>query len=207
MSFYTDPNGGSGFPQMWTVFYWAWFAATAPFIGLFVARISRGRSIRQLILSILLWGTVGSWIYFAVFGGYAIHLETNNVLSLTNILANDGEQAVIVELLRSLPISTIVMIFFVVLAFIFLATSLDSASYVLASIATKELKDEEEPARWHRVVWGFILSILAISLISVGALRVVQTSAVIVAVPVVVLYLLFTISLIRSLKKDFPKGG
>ncbi|KQL58973.1 MULTISPECIES: BCCT family transporter [Bacillaceae] len=207
MSFYTDPNANSGFPQTWTVFYWAWFAATAPFIGLFVARISRGRSIRQLILSILLWGTVGSWLYFAVFGGYAIHLETNQTLSLTEILATEGEQAVIVELLRSLPISTIVMAFFVILAFIFLATSLDSASYVLASIATKELKDEQEPARWHRVIWGFILSILAISLISVGALRVVQTSAVIVAVPVVVLYGLFTVSLIRSLKKDFPRGG
>ncbi|WP_144558927.1 BCCT family transporter [Shouchella miscanthi] len=207
MSFYTDPNANSGFPQTWTVFYWAWFAATAPFIGLFVARISRGRSIRQLVLSILLWGTVGSWLYFAVFGGYAIHLETNQLLSLTDILANEGEQAVIVEMLRSLPISTIVMTFFVVLAFIFLATSLDSASYVLASIATKELKDEQEPARWHRVIWGVILSLLAISLISVGALRVVQTSAVIVAVPVVVLYGLFTVSLVRSLKKDFPKGG
>ncbi|WDF03333.1 BCCT family transporter [Shouchella hunanensis] len=207
MSFYTDPNASSGFPQTWTVFYWAWFAATAPFIGLFVARISRGRSIRQLVLSILLWGTVGSWLYFAVFGGYAIHLETNQLLSLTDILANEGEQAVIVEMLRSLPISTIVMTFFVILAFIFLATSLDSASYVLASIATKELKDEQEPARWHRVIWGVILSLLAISLISVGALRVVQTSAVIVAVPVVVLYGLFTVSLVRSLKKDFPKGG
>ncbi len=112
MSFYTDPNASSGFPQTWTVFYWAWFAATAPFIGLFVARISRGRSIRQLVLSILLWGTVGSWLYFAVFGGYAIHLETNQLLSLTDILANEGEQAVIVEMLRSLPISTIVMTFF-----------------------------------------------------------------------------------------------
>ncbi len=74
---------------------------------------------------------------------------------------------------------------------------------MLASIATKELKDEQEPARWHRVIWGVILSLLAISLISVGALRVVQTSAVIVAVPVVVLYGLFTVSLVRSLKKRF----
>ncbi|MDQ0205751.1 BCCT family transporter [Alkalicoccobacillus murimartini] len=204
MSFYTDPNGQSGFPQTWTVFYWAWFAATAPFIGLFVARISRGRTLRGLICSILLWGSVGSWLYFAVFGGYALNLETNGILSLTDILTNDGETAVIVEVLRSLPLSTFVLFFFLILAFIFLATSLDSATYVLSSIATKELKDGEEPARWHRLVWGVILAALSISLLSVGGLRVVQTSAVIVAVPVVIIYLLLTISLIRWLKTDFP---
>jgi betaine/carnitine transporter, BCCT family len=205
MSFYTDPNGQSGFPQTWTVFYWAWFAATAPFIGLFVARISKGRTIRELICSILLWGSVGSWLYFAVFGGYALHLETNGLLSLTNVLTNNGETAVIVEVLRSLPFSTIVLIFFLILAFIFLSTSLDSATYVLSSIATKELKDGEEPARWHRLVWGFTLAALAISLISVGGLKVVQTSAVIAAVPIVIIYLLLTLSLVKWLKEDFPK--
>ncbi|TSB46589.1 BCCT family transporter [Alkalicoccobacillus porphyridii] len=203
MSFYTDPNEASGFPQTWTVFYWAWFAATAPFIGLFVARISRGRTIRQLILSILLWGSVGSWLYFAVFGGYAIHLETNGLVSLTGVLDAHGETAVIVEVLRSLPLSTFVLFFFLILAFIFLATSLDSATYVLSSIATKELKDKEEPARWHRMVWGIILAVLSISLLTVGGLRVVQTSAVVVAVPVVFIYFLLTVSLIKWLKADF----
>ncbi|WYP28119.1 BCCT family transporter [Alkalihalobacillus sp. FSL W8-0930] len=205
MSFYTDPNGKSGFPQTWTVFYWAWFAATAPFIGLFVARISKGRTIRELICSILLWGSVGSWLYFAVFGGYALHLETNGLISLTNVLTDSDETAVIVEVLRSLPFSTIVLVFFLILAFIFLSTSLDSATYVLSSIATKELKDGEEPARWHRLVWGFTLAALAISLISVGGLKVVQTSAVIAAVPIVIIYLLLTLSLVKWLKEDFPK--
>lgn len=202
MSFHTDPINQSGFPQAWTVFYWAWFAATAPFMGLFVARISRGRTIRELISNVLLWGTLGSWLYFAVFGGYTINLELNNILSVTDVLNNQGEPATVVAVLKTLPWSKIVLIFFAVLGFIFLATSLDSATYILAAIATKELKNGQEPARWNRLVWGVTMAILAVSLMVVGGLRVIQTSAVIVSVPVVIIYLLMATSLIKWLKQD-----
>jgi betaine/carnitine transporter, BCCT family len=204
MSFYTDPINTSGFPQGWTVFYWAWFAATAPFMGLFVARISKGRTIRELITHILLWGSVGGWIYFAVFGGYSMHLELNNILPVGDILNEHGGPAAIVEILKTLPISVIVLPFFVVLGVIFLSTSLDSATYILAAIATKELKEGEDPARWHRMVWGSVLAIISISLLLIGGLRVIQTSAVIVSVPIFILYILLIISLFRWLKEDYP---
>ncbi|MFJ7934615.1 BCCT family transporter [Sporosarcina sp. NPDC096371] len=204
MSFYTDPINKSGFPQAWTVFYWAWFAATAPFMGLFVARISKGRTIRELITHVLLWGSIGGWIYFAVFGGYTLNLQLSNLLPVTDILEADGGPAAIVEILKTLPLSKIVLPFFVVLGFIFLATSLDSATYILSAIATKELKDRQEPARWHRMTWGAILAVIAIALLLVGGLRVIQTSAVIVSVPIIIIYLLLAISLIRWLKKDYP---
>ena len=201
MSFYTDPINKSGFPQAWTVFYWAWFAATAPFMGLFVARISKGRTIRELISAVLLWGSLGSWIYFAVFGGYSLHLELNNILPISEILADQGGPAAIVEVLKTLPLSKFVLIFFVILGFIFLATSLDSATYILSAIATKELKDGQEPARWHRLLWGATLAILAVALLIIGGLKVIQTSAVIVSVPVIIIYLLLTVSLVRWLKQ------
>ncbi|MGG7620439.1 BCCT family transporter [Bacillus coreaensis] len=203
MSFYTDPINKGGFPQAWTVFYWAWFAATAPFMGLFVARISKGRTIKELISSILLWGSLGSWLYFAVFGGYAMHLELNNILPITQILSDQGGPSVVVELLNTLPLSKLVLIFFVVLGFIFLATSLDSATYILSAIATKELKEQQEPARWHRLLWGAILAIMAVALLMVGGLKVIQTSSVIVSVPVIIIYLLLATSLVRWLKQDF----
>ncbi|WP_221569124.1 BCCT family transporter [Alkalihalobacillus sp. TS-13] len=202
MSLYTDPIRKGGFPQAWTVFYWAWFAATAPFIGIFVARISKGRSMRELVSNVLLWGSAGSWLYFGVFGGYAMDLELNTPLDLTSILNEQGGPAVIVEVLNSLPLSVVVSIFFVILGFIFLATSLDSASYVIASVATKELHDQDEPARWHRLLWGIILSALAISLTIVGGLDVVQTSSVLVSVPVLIMYALMTMSLVKWLKED-----
>lgn len=201
MSFYTDSIGQSGFPQSWTVFYWAWFAATAPFMGLFVARISKGRTIRELIGAVLLWGSAGSWLYFAVFGGYTIHLELKDMIPVTRILEEQGEQAVIVSVLTSLPWSDILLPFFVILGIIFLATSLDSATYILAAIATRQLGGQEEPDRWHRLLWGGVLSLLAISLLLVGGLRVVQTSSVLVSVPVILMYLLLALSLVRWLRE------
>jgi BCCT family betaine/carnitine transporter len=202
MSFFTDPIQKGGFPQSWTVFYWAWFAATSPFMGLFVARISRGRTIRELIGGILLWGSLGGWMYFAVFGSYALHLEMNNMLPVSQILDSQGGQAAVVAILKSLPLSSIVLPFFLVLGFIFLATSLDSATYILSAIATKELKDEQEPARWHRLLWGVVQAVLAISLLLIGGLKVVQTSTVFVSVPVIIMYVLLAASLIKWLKKD-----
>ena len=204
MSFYTDPISKGGFPQAWTVFYWAWFAATAPFMGLFVARISKGRTIRQLITHMLLWGSIGGWTYFAVFGGYTMNLQLDNILPVKDILTDSGGPAAVVEILKSLPLSYIVLPFFVVLAVIFLSTSLDSATYILAAIATKEIKDGQEPARWHRMVWGAILAVLSVTLLLVGGLRVIQTSAVIVSVPIFVIYLLLIISFFKWLKQDFP---
>ncbi|SFQ15621.1 BCCT family transporter [Salibacterium halotolerans] len=200
MSLYTDPINQGGFPQAWTVFYWAWFAATAPFIGLFVARISKGRTIREMITNILLWGSFGSFLYFAVFGGYAIDLELGNAGALTSVLA-ESEPQVIVEVLKSLPFSTFVMIFFTILGFIFLATSLDSATYVISGVATTDLQEGEEPARWQRLLWGIILSALAISLTIVGGLNVVQTSSVLVSVPVLIMYVLLAASLVKWLKE------
>ncbi|SDY31437.1 BCCT family transporter [Salimicrobium album] len=202
MSLHTDPINQGGFPQAWTVFYWAWFAATAPFIGIFIARISKGRSLRELVSNVLLWGTVGSWLYFGVFGGYAINLQLTDQLELTSVLSEEGGPAVIVEVLQSLPLSVVVSTFFVLLGFVFLATSLDSASYVIASVATKELADGAEPARWHRLLWGILLSALAISLTIVGGLDVVQTSSVLVSVPVLLMYILMSYSLIKWLKNN-----
>ncbi|HLR63364.1 MAG TPA: BCCT family transporter [Lentibacillus sp.] len=201
MSLYTDPINQGGFPQAWTVFYWAWFAATAPFIGIFVARISRGRSIRELVSNVLLWGSLGSWLYFGVFGGYAMNLDLTGKLDLTSVLSEQGETAVIVEVLSSLPLPVLVSVFFVILGFVFLATSLDSASYVIASVATKELGIKSEPARWHRLMWGILLSALAISLTVAGGLNVVQTSSVFVSVPVLIMYVLMAASLIKWLKE------
>ncbi|WP_053365464.1 BCCT family transporter [Bacillus sp. FJAT-27245] len=209
MSFYTDPVSKGGFPQGWTVFYWAWFAATAPFMGLFVARISKGRTIKELISYVLLWGSLGSWLYFAVFGGYAMHLQLNDILPISQILEDKGGPAAIVEVLKTLPFSKLVLIFFVVLGFIFLATSLDSATYILSAIATKKLEGQQEPARWHRLLWGGVLAVMAVALLMIGGLKVIQTSAVIVSAPVILIYLLLTISLVRWLKQDYgtPAAG
>ncbi|KIH69805.1 BCCT family transporter [Salinicoccus roseus] len=202
MSFYTDPIGGGGFPQAWTVFYWAWFAATALFMGLFIARISKGRTLKSLILHILGWGSLGSWLYFGIFGGYTMNLQQTGELDVLGSMAEVGDASTIINVLETLPFSYIAILFFVVLGFIFLATSLDSASYILASTASIKVGDGIEPPVWHTILWGLIMAALSISLLLIGGLSVVQTSAVVVAVPVVIIYALLVISLMKWLKND-----
>lgn len=203
MSFYTDSISAGGFPQAWTVFYFSWFAATAPFMGLFIARISKGRSLKSLVLNVLGWGSLGSWLYFGVFGGYTMNLQQTGELDVVGTMAEIGDASTIISVLETLPISYFAILFFVILGFIFLATSLDSASYILASTASIKVGDGVEPPIWHTIIWGLIMAALSISLLLIGGLNVVQTSAVVVAVPVVVLYILLIISLMRWLKEDF----
>src|SRR5699024_8922595 len=202
MSFYTDTVNNSGFPQAWTVYYLAWLAATAPCIGPVIARISQGRTLKSLVLHILRWGSLGSWLYFGVFGGYTMNLQLTGKLDVLASMAEVGDAPTIIKVLETLPFSYLAILFFVILGFIFLATSLDSASYILASIASVKVGNGLEPPMWHTIIWGLIMALLSISLLLIGGLSVVQSSAVVVAVPVVIIYLLLIISLFKWLKND-----
>ncbi|MDN4605864.1 BCCT family transporter [Sporosarcina highlanderae] len=135
-----------------------------------------------------------------------MNLQLQDIIPVKDILADSGGPAAVVAVLKSLPLSAIVLPFFVLLAVIFLSTSMDSATYILSAIATKELVEGQEPPRWHRMVWGAILATISISLLLIGGLRVIQTSAVVVSVPIFIFYLLLIVSLLRWLKQDFPKA-
>ncbi len=204
MSLWTDPVIKSGFPQDWTVFYWAWWVAYALMMGLFVARISKGRTIRELIFAELIWGFLGCFMFFGIFGSYSVYLELNGIVPVTAILSEQGAPAAIVAVLQSLPASQIVLPIFVMVAFVFLATTLDSSAYVVASCSTKELKGNEEPALWNRVLWSLMLAGVALSLMAVGGLSAVQVSSVVVAVPLLAVFALLIISLMKYLKEDYP---
>ncbi|WP_210240409.1 BCCT family transporter, partial [Amaricoccus solimangrovi] len=128
MSMWTDPIGHSTFPRDWTIFYWAWWIAYAPMMGLFVARISRGRTIRELIVAELVWGSLGCWVFFAVWGGYALDLQLSGALDIGGILKAEGIPATVQAILGTLPMPWLVIPLFILLCFVFLATTLDSAA-------------------------------------------------------------------------------
>lgn len=206
MSFYTDPIANGGFPEGWTIFYWAWWVAYAPFMALFVAKISKGRTIKEVILAECLGGSIGCWVYFAILGNTGLYYELNNILPVTTILSESGAPAAIVATIASLPLGTIALVIFVVLAFIFQATTLDSSAYTLAAVATKELGEGEEPARWHRVFWAIILAGTALSLMFLGGLKPLQTSSVVAAGPVLIILIMATMSFFKWLKEDYGDG-
>lgn len=203
MSFWLDPIEKAGFPDNWTLFYWAWWVAYAPMMGLFFGRISRGRTIRQLILGVVGWGCLGCVSFLAVCGGYAIDLELTGVLPVSELLAEHGIPKTVVAIVNTLPYSGLIMILFTALCFVFLSTTLDSAAYVLASVSTKNLPGNEEPAKFNRLTWAFLLAFVAIGLIYVDGLNVVQSSTIVTALPLLPVLLLLFMSLKKSLYQDF----
>ncbi|QTA83368.1 Transporter, BCCT family [Desulfonema limicola] len=206
LSLWTDPVTNGGFPEGWTVFYWAWWVAYAPMMGLFVARISRGRTIRQVVFGELVYGSLGCWIFFAIWGGYAINLQTSGTLDVYTVLKESGwsNNVTIVAILRAMPGGKYIFIpVFTILCSIFLATTLNSAAYTLSSQVTTELSGNQEPPRWNRTLWGLILGLLALGLLSTGALKAVQLSSIIVALPMIPVLILMVFSLMKWLKEDY----
>jgi len=203
MNFWTDPFTESGFVESWTIFYWAWWIAFAPYIGLFVTRISRGRTLRQVIFGMLIWGSLGSWLFYMVMGNYAMFLELSGQLDFTGIMKSASGSAAIVAMLAELPLAGVVIAVFSLISIIFAATTYDSASYTLASSATLHLKAGDDPARWHRVFWAFALGLLPVALMLLqGNLRPIQVILLIVSLPILLVGVAMSVSLVKTLRAD-----
>ena len=204
MSFWMDPVAKGGFPEGWTIFYWAWWIAYAPFMGLFVARISRGRTIRQVIVAEVVGGSFGCWIFFAILGNTSMYYDLNGIVPVSTILADVGAPEAIVATITALPMGALVLVVFVVLAFVFGATTLDSSAFTLASVATEEQDDAAvEPARWHRLFWAFVLAGVSLSLMYLGGLKPLQTASVVVALPLMGVLAIMVLSFKNWLAEDF----
>ena len=201
MNFWTEPFTDSGFVESWTIWYWAWWIAYAPFVGLFVTRISRGRTIRQVITGMLIWGSLGSWLFYMVLGNFALTEQLAGSLDFTGILNDAGGEAAIVATLDQLPVSTLVMAVFAVVAIIFSATTYDSASYTLASSATLNLPAGENPNRYHRVFWALALGLLPVTFMFVGDRLVLQATLLVVSLPILLVCIAASYSLVRSLRE------
>lgn len=204
MSLYTDPISGSGFPQDWTVFYWAWWAAWAMYFGLFVARISKGRTIKGVVLNMMVVTSVGCSLFFMVFGGYAVDMQLNQGMGLNIILAESGAGAMIGEILGTLPIPAILFPYFLLVMVIFQATTIDSNAYMISMIACKEVKSSQDSPRWSRLFWCFFIVAIGIAIMMVGGLSAVQLSSVATSIPTMVIIIILGISLVKMLHKDFP---
>jgi BCCT family betaine/carnitine transporter len=203
MSLNTDPIGKSGFPQDWTVFYWAWWVAWAIYFGLFIARISKGRTIKDVIINMTFTTTLGCSLFFMVFGGYVVDLQLNKGMELDAILASAGGGKMIVAVLETLPLSGLIIPFFVLVMLIFQATTIDSNAYTIAMISCDEIKYTQEPPRWIRLFWCILLCVIGIAIMMVGGLQIVQLSSVATSVPIVFILVILMLSVMKWLKEDF----
>lgn len=201
MSLYTDSVGGSTFALDWTIFYWGWWFALAPFMAMFTARISKGRTIREVVLAMCGAGTLGCGLAFAVFGNTSMFFELNGIVPVNDIMAENGAPAAIVAVIQAMPLGeTVLLAIFIILAFIFLSTTIDSAAYTLSFMSSKAATEEQEPARWIRVFWALTIGAVSIILMFGGGLQALQTLSVITGFPVMIISIIIGISLFKWLR-------
>ena len=204
---WTDPLGKANFVESWTVFYWAWWLALGPFVGMFVCKISEGRTLRQVIFGMLGWGSLGCSIFFMVLGNYALFLELNDLYPVVQQATEVSPSAAIAGIIELLPLGTFWLVYLAVIALIFTATTYDSASYALAAGATRSMAEHEHPDRWHRVFWACALGILPVCLLFLGGLRALQTASVVASIPLLVVYVMLAVSTIRMLEGQGKTAG
>ena len=196
---WTDPIDQSGFTETWTVFYWAWWIAFSAFVGLFIARISRGRTIRQLVLGTIAWGSLGTLTYLSITGAFALHLELNNILPLSDILRDSGLYAVTATIAAHLPFGSLSLSFFIVLCVVFYATTMDSAAFVAACVCSKNLRASQEPQLTMRLAWISVLFLMTLGVTLSGSLSTVQSLTVIGSLPVIPILIVMSVSLVQRL--------
>jgi BCCT family betaine/carnitine transporter len=197
---WTDPVMNTGFVEDWSIFYWAWWLAYGPFMGLFVTRISRGRTLKQLILGMVGFGTLGCAIFYITIGNTAMWMDMEGIVPVRELVAAGHGDTAIAQVMSALPLQPLPLIVFIVVALIFVATTYDSASYAIAASATRNLTAGSNPARWHRVFWAFALGVLPVMLMFVGGLKAIQSVVLVVSLPVLVIGVAMTVSLFKSLR-------
>jgi betaine/carnitine transporter, BCCT family len=187
MSLWTDPINKGGFPEGWTAFYWAWWLALGPWMWMFTTRISRGRTLRGVMLGMLGAGSAGCILYFAAIGGYTLDLQLGGTMDLVGKLAANGAPQTITDVVLTLPAGQIILFIWAIVAIIFLATTLDSSSYTLAATMTVGLREGENPAKWFKLFWAVMLAAVPCALLFAGAsLKAFQSMAILTAVPIAI---------------------
>lgn len=206
MSLFTDPIGNTGFPGAWTIFYWLYWITYAPFTGIFIAKVSKGRSIRSVILNTLVSGSAGCFLYFGVLGSLSLERQLSGAVDMVGLLAEGKDTAAIIEVMRSLPFGAVFMIIFCISSLLFLATTLDGAAFTMASTSTVGLKNNEEPSPFLRLFWCIMLSLVPLTMIFIGAdLNTIKTCAFITAVPIIFIMIVLLWGWIKWMVQDFGK--
>ncbi len=199
----TDTYAASGTPQNWTVFYWCWYIALAIQTGIFFAKISRGRTVRQLIIGALMAQTIGSWIFFGIFMNYSIYTFQNEAVDLATIIATSGQGEAIVSLWDHIPFVKFLYPVLMVYGFFSMQTLLNGNVYSMAMVTTKELSNDAEPPRWNRVFWSLGVGAIAISLLLIGGISSAQSVTIIGSIPGVIIMTLMIWAFFKETRKGW----
>ncbi|WP_018948835.1 BCCT family transporter [Thioalkalivibrio sp. ALMg11] len=207
LSLHTDAIGGSEWQKDWTMFYWAWWIAWSPFVGIFIARISRGRTIREFIVGVLALPTLFVFAWMAIFGGTALHMELfDEGAGIASAVAEDTTVALYATLAQ-LPWTTFASAIATLLIATYFITSSASGTFVVDALISRGSK--HSPKR-QRVIWGITEGAVAATLLIVGgerALDSLQTGSLTAGLPVAIILVFCCVSLMRALGREYRVEG
>lgn len=193
-SFTINAFGDNGWIAGWRIFYWAWWIAWAPFVGVFIARISKGRTIKEFILGVSIVPAIGSFIWFAIFGATGISLGPEVAAEAIQVT----ETAFFV-VMKHIPLGSIISFVAIILLCTFFITSADSATFVLGMMTRN---GDLNPDTKTKLLWGAVQSLMALALMLSGGLQVLQTGSIVAAFPFAIVMIFACISFIKALKTE-----
>lgn len=188
----------------WTLFYWAWWIAWAPFVGMFIARISRGRTIREVIFGVLLIPLGFTLAWLSIFGNTAIELVFNHGASDLGAVALADPPMALFKLFEYLPMPRIVAGVTVIIGFVLFLTPVDSGTLMIANLSTRGGEGEDDAPQWLRIFWAVVTTVVSIGLLyaSGGDFTAMQTAVVLCGLPFSVVVVLYMVSLTKALAND-----
>lgn len=204
MYLFEDENAKS-WMSGWTIFYWAWWIAWAPFVGMFVARISKGRTIKELVWGVMIVPLGFALVWMSVFGNTAIDLVVNGkATAFVDAMANKPIESMLYELVQYFPFTKIVIGLLIFIGFVMFLTPVDSGLIMVSNLSAKELSaDEKDAPVWLRVFWAVVITILSIGLLFAGSFGAMQSAVVLCGLP----FSLVLISYMVGIFKDLRESG
>ena len=200
MSFWAETYQQTDWQNGWTVFYWAWWISWSPFVGMFIARVSRGRTVREFILGVLIVPSLLTFFWLSAFGGSALFLEINGIADMAG--AADEPATALFKLLDQFPLSSITSIIGIILVTIFFVTSSDSGSLVIDSITAGGKLDAPVG---QRIFWAQTEGAVAAVLLLGGGLGALQTAAITTGLPFAFILLVMCYSLRQGLQREYAE--
>lgn len=199
LSFWTETFEGTDWQNSWTVFYWGWWVSWSPFVGIFIARISKGRTVREFILGVLLLPSMLTFLWMSVFGGTALSLELGEQTGVITGAVEENVATALFVMLQQLPLTAITSLIGIILVTVFFVTSSDSGSLVVDNLTSGGKLDSPTP---QRVFWAITEGVVAAALLLGGGLQALQTASITTGLPFAVVLLVICFSLYRGLNEE-----
>jgi len=201
-SLFENTYGDNSWTTGWRIFYWAWFIAWAPFVGVFIARISKGRTIREFIAGVVIVPALASIVWFSVFGSMGLSKFADGTLSMDDLTAIAGApETGLFTVLSQYPLGSIISVVIILLVFTFFITSANSGTFVLGMLSSK---GNLNPASSRKILWGVIQGLMALGLLIAGGLKPVQTISIAAAFPFIIVMIAAMVALVKALDQDTP---